>query len=261
MNEYDLNKQQWSRTQSKLLDGEGQRNVYWQICMDRRDNIYVSWVWRESRYVESNHDVCYAVSKNSGFDWFDSTGSAYTMPITISNAEIAWNIPQNSELINQTSMTTDKSGNPFIATYWRSENSKKPQYRIIYNDGYNWHQSQVGNRTTPFSLSGARTKRIPVARPRMVVDDKGKAMYLFRDVERNEVVSMYYCKDIKNSEWEVMDLTDFPVEAWEPTIDVDRWKRDGVLDIYVLKSYQEDGEVMVENAEAEMAYVLEIAWR
>ena len=260
MNEYDLSTQKWTRTQSKLLDGEGQRNAYWQICMDKKDNIYVSWVWRENRYVESNHDMCYAVSMNSGMDWFNSADGVYNTPINIGKAEIAWNIPQNSDLINQTSMTTDIAGNPYIATYWRSKDSNIPQYRILYNDGISWRQSQVSDRETPFSLSGAGTKRIPVARPRLVIDDNGKGMFLFRDVERNEVVSMYFCKDIKSQKWEVMDLTDFSVEAWEPTIDIDRWKRDNILDVYVQKSYQGDGEVAVESAKAEMAYVLEISW-
>jgi hypothetical protein len=55
------------------------------------------------------------------------------MPINAANAEYALRIPQRSELINQTSMTTDCAGNPFIATYWRDADSEIPQYRIIYN--------------------------------------------------------------------------------------------------------------------------------
>ena len=40
--------------------------------------------------------------------------------------------PEKSELINSTSMTTDEEGNPYIATYWRVQNSTIPQYQLIY---------------------------------------------------------------------------------------------------------------------------------
>lgn len=33
------------------------------------------------------------------------------------------------------SMTADKYGNPYIATYWRSPASLVPQYRGDYHDG------------------------------------------------------------------------------------------------------------------------------
>ena len=95
----------------------------------------------------------------------------------------------------------------------------------------------------------------------MVIDNGGGAIFLFRDIERGEVVSMFYCENIKNPSWNVRDLTDFSVEAWEPTVDTDRWRREQILDIYVQKSYQGDGEVNVETAESEMAYVLEVNWQ
>lgn len=261
INEYNVKTKTWSRVQDKLLDGEGQRNAYWQMCVDNNDNVYVSWVWRESSNVETNHDMCYAYSTNGGYNWYNSLNNTYSMPINAGSAEIAWAIPQNSELINQTSMTTDLYGHPYIATYWRDSNSEVPQYRIIYNNGAEWKSQQVSNRTTPFSLSGAGTKRIPIARPRMVIDELGGAMFIFRDIERNELVSMYYCNDITNPEWNVKDLTNFSVGAWEPTIDIDRWKRDGVLDIYVQKSYQGDGEVNIDSVGGERAYVLEVRWK
>lgn len=228
--------------------------------MDNNDKLYISWVWRETGYVETNHDLCYAYSIDNGLSWLDSFGNHYTLPINVENSEIAWAIPQNSDLINQTSMTTDIDGNPYIATYWSDTDSNVPQYRIVYNKNHVWKQSQVSNRTMPFSLSGGGTKRIPIARPQFVIDKDGAAFYLFRDQERGEVVSIYYCEDINNPEWKVKDLTDFSIEAWEPTIDIDRWKKEGILDVYVQKSYQGDGEVTIDNAEAEMAYVLEVAW-
>ena len=73
-------------------------------------------------------------------------------------------------MINQTSMSADAGGNPYIATYWRESDSDVPQYRIVWNDGKMWHQRQITDRQTPFTLKGGGTKMIPIARPRIVVE-------------------------------------------------------------------------------------------
>ena len=117
-------------------------------------------------------------------------------------------------------MSTDAGGHPYIATYWRNPDSDVPQYRIVWHDGVNWHNRQVSERKTPFSLKGGGTKMIPMSRPRMVVDN-GEVYYLFRDQERGSKVSMYYTKDIQFGEWHVKDLTDFAVNAWEPSHDME----------------------------------------
>ena len=102
MNRYDLNTGKWSRVHDVLIDGEGQRSAYWQLCTDKAGTIHLSWVWRETWGVETNHDMCYARSRDGGKTWEKSNGERYELPITAANAEYAWRIPQNSELINQT---------------------------------------------------------------------------------------------------------------------------------------------------------------
>lgn len=255
MNRYSLKEHKWVRVQDVLIDGENKRNAYWQLYVDERGTIHLSWVWRETWKVETNHDLCYARSFDNGVTWYKSNGQKYTLPITLANAEYACRIPQNSELINQTSMSADAKGNPYIATYWRSSNSNVPQYRMVWNDGKEWHQSQVGERKTSFSLQGGGTKMIPIARPRIVVDDQN-IYYIFRDEERGSRVSMAYTSDINMKEWKITDLTDFPVDAWEPSHDTELWKKKRKLHLFVQHTRQGDGERVAEIA-PQMIYVLE----
>lgn len=247
INKYDLKSRKWERLQDVLIDGDGKRNAYWQLYVDERGTIHVSWVWRETWLVETNHDLCYACSKDGGKTWQKSTGEIYSLPINISNAEYACKIPQNSELINQTSMSSDSEGNPYIVTYWRDEYSKVPQYRLVWNDGTKWNHRQVMNRTLGFSLSGGGTKMIPISRPRIVVNNS-EAYFIFRDAERGSKVSMAYTSDLNNGEWEVTDITDFSVDAWEPSIDTELWKEKKELHIFVQESHQGDGEKTVNSA-------------
>jgi hypothetical protein len=260
MNRYDVETGKWSRVQDVLIDGERKRNAYWQLYVDAKGTIHVSWVWRETPDVATNHDLCYARSTDGGRTWTKSTGEAYTLPITMANAEIACSIPQRSELINQTSMTADAKGLPYIAIYWRDADSQVPQYRLVWHDGKEWKQEQVSHRKTPFSLSGGGTKCIPIARPRLAIREENgrkEAYYIFRDVERGSRVSMAYTSDLGRKSWEVKDLTNFSVEAWEPSHDTELWKHHNRLDIYVQCAYQGDGEQSVQ-VDARPVYVLTV---
>lgn len=256
LNKYNVKLQQWERVQSVLIDGENKRNAYWQLYVDDKGTIHLSFVWRETWMVETNHDLGYARSTDDGKSWCKSDGTPYQLPITIDNAEYAWRIPENSELINQTSMSADAHGNPYIATYWRDADSDVPQYRLVWHDGKGWHSSQVTQRTTPFSLKGGGTKMIPIARPRMVAY-KNKAFYIFRDEERGSKVSMAYTTDLRKGAWQVVDLTNFPVHAWEPSLDSELWKKKQQLHIFVQETHQGDGERTKDTAPTPV-YVLEL---
>lgn len=258
LNLYDIASKEWKRVQNILIDGESQRNPYWQIYVDTKGTIHLSWVWRESWLVETNHDLCYARSEDNGKTWLKSDGSIYELPITIDTAELAWEIPQNSELINQTSMTADSFGNPYISTYWRDKDNDVPQYRIVWNDGEKWKMDTVGHRTTPFSLSGGGTKMIPISRPR-IASDGMNAFYFFRDEERSSRVSMGFSPDINNCEWRIIDLTDFSVDAWEPNFDINLWNRKKKLNIFIQTTHQGDGERLSSSPETKsMVYILEL---
>lgn len=260
MNRYILSDKKWERVQDVLIDGENQRNAYWQVYVDNAGTIHLSWVWRESWLVETNHDLCYARSSDGGISWEKTTGEKYTLPITASNAEYACRISQNSELINQTSMTADKEGNPYIATYWKNQEDSVPQYRLVWYDNKGWHHQQVLDRRTPFSLRGGGTKLIPISRPRLVINEKEdrlSAYYIFRDEERGSKVSMAFTDDIHSGKWKYMDLSDFSVDAWEPSHDTELWRNKKRFHLFVQRTGQGDGEKTVQM-EPQKIYVLEL---
>lgn len=258
LNRYILKEKRWVRVQDVLIDGENKRNAYWQLYVDKSGIIHLSWVWRETWMVETNHDMCYARSKDGGKSWEKSDGSKYQLPINAANAEYAWHIPQNHELINQTSMSADSKGNPYISTYWRDSNDSIPQFRMIWNENGKWHCDIVGKRVTPFSLKGGGTKMIPISRPRMVVDGN-RVFYIFRDAERGSKASLAYKKDIhsKEEEWKVIDITDFSLNAWEPSYDSELWKKSRKLHIFIQETKQGDGERTIESDPTDV-YVLEL---
>jgi hypothetical protein len=259
INYYSTKEKQWVLVHKNLIDGEGERNAYWQSCIDNQGMIHLSWVWRENADVSSNHDLCYARSRDGGYTWENSEGKKYNLPITSATAEYACKISQGSELINQTSMNADEEGSPFIASYWREPDSSIPQYRIVYKNGSNWRKLDLNFRTTPFSLSGMGTKRIPIARPQFLVSSlkrKSSGWLIFRDEERKNVISVVTIDDMEKGKWKINDLTTASVESWEPTYDTEYWRTSRILHLFVQKVQQVDKEGLI-SAAPEPIYILE----
>ncbi|MCR4029703.1 MULTISPECIES: BNR repeat-containing protein [Flavobacterium] len=249
---YDLKKQEWTSLQNNLLDGENQRSAYWQMCIGKK-GIYISWVWRESWDVSTNHDVCYAFSADGGKTWQKSTGEKYILPITKATAEHAWEVPQNSSLINQTAMTVDEKDNPYIATYWN--NNSKPQYKVVYLSDGKWNLMDTDFRKTSFNLGGGGTKRIPISRPEILVN-KSMLYLLFRDEERNNKITLASA-NLKTKKWQLDDVSRLTVGQWEPNFDKELWKEKQELHIFSQNVNQADGEGLV-NANPEPVQILEV---
>jgi hypothetical protein len=256
LNRFNIGSRQWKRIQTNLIDGEGQRNAYWQAFVDADGVLHVSWVWRETPDVLSNHDLCYARSRDGGLTWQSTTNEKYTLPIRVDNAEYACRIPQGSELMNQTSMYVEE-GKIYIASYWRATGGV-PQYFLVVHNGISWRAQQVSKRTLDFSLSGGGTKKIMISRPQVLVQKKEKeheVIIVFRDVEQNSRVSIWVGNPAKEN-WVSRDLTMVSVGSWEPTYDTELWKEKNILHLFVQQTGQGDGE-QVENIGPQPVLILE----
>lgn len=259
INRYHRKLKRWLPVQDGLIDGEGKRNAYWQAFVDEEDGVHLSWVWRESPDVASNHDLCYAKSLDGGRTWQKSSGEKYATTITAENAEYAYRIPQKSELINQTSMYANAQGAIFIASYWRNGQDDIPQYRVVYKQNDKWELNTLKFRKTPFTLSGGGTKSIPISRPQLVAWKNGPvhaAAVIFRDAERQSKISVAVNQDVTGEQWSVLDLGSEDVGNWEPSFDTQLWKRRRTLSLFVQKVIQIDGEGKA-NAAASKVQVLD----
>ncbi len=257
LNRYNPETRSWSPLQHPLIDGEGKRNAYTnQIAIDHLGHWHLSWTWRDTSDVATNHDILYAMSPDEGVSWFTSTGQPHDLPITAETAEVVAKVPHNSELINQCSSAVDANGNPMIATYWRPEGSDSPQYMLVWHDGETWHTSRVSDRKTPFRLSGGGTRRIPISRPKLAVAEDGTVYMIYRDEERGSRISVAATRDPNRREWEHFDLTEESVNMWEPNYDTVLWQREGVLHLFKQHVGQGQRETL-EDLEPQTVSILE----
>ncbi len=268
LNRLDSRSQTWSRVADNLLGGEGQRSAYWQAVTDDAGRLHLSWTYRETSDVMTNWDVMYAVSTDdTATKWARSDGSRYdALPITVQDAERVSEVPQQSNLINQTHMTLDDDGNPFIATY-HDDDRGETQYMVMYHDGARWHSVNTGVRQGRVDLSGAGTLALPLSRPDIAVRGSGRdaeVVLLVRDTalrgsEQSNVATVVRTGKggIGGGAWYLRDLTTGPVHSWEPTYDTRLWQDEGVLEVYLQYSAQGNHETTVETPPARV-YVVRV---
>jgi hypothetical protein len=260
LNRYDTKLKKWQQLHSNLIDGENQRNAYWQIFLDKNDILHLSWVWRESGDVATNHDMCYARSSDGGETWNTSSNDEYTLPINVKNAEYAMKIQQGSDLINQTSMTADHNSHPIIATYFQKKGDIAPQVYVIFNIGKGWEHMKVDHRNLDFELGGTGTRSIPISRPIILhsyQDGFSKLHVIYRDEEYNNNACLKTIRLNNDPFWTTILLSDNGLDRWEPTFDTELWKQKGRLNLFIQKVGQGSGEKAIEMP-PQMIIVMEI---
>ncbi len=257
LNRWSVRDHTWRAQAHPLISGEGARNAYVNtMAIDAQGGWHLSWCWRESPDVASNHDIMYAHSTDLGRNWMTSKGVRYVLPITAATAEVAWAVPRAHELINQTTMTVDAEGHPLIATYWRPDSVDVPQLQLVWNGGATWRVSQVGTRTLSFRLSGGGTKRIPISRPLVLADRSGAVHVIYRDEELGGGISVATSRDAAHAVWKVEAITRASVGQWEPTYDPVAWRNLNRLFLFVQRVGQGDGESL-ENVPPQPVSILE----
>jgi hypothetical protein len=230
LNRYDTATDAWSAVQQPLFDGiTSSVNAYPNtLAFDSQGDLHFTWTDRSTPAFQTNHNIYYARSPDEGVTWTKRDGTPYALPILESTAEVVVLIPENSTLINQTSMTTDQNDYPLVASWWAPgapQNDHTRQYMLAYYDGSDWNTSQITNRP-PEPLQSDSTVR-ELARPLVMVDDENRVVVVMRYDQRDDVVTIGYSQDRQN--WSLVDLTSEPLGDWEPTYDEELWKRENKL--------------------------------
>jgi hypothetical protein len=145
-NVYDLSQKTWRRLLDQpLFAGHGKMNAYFNgPVRDRQGVFHVCWVWRNTPDCATNHDLCYARSKDL-VHWETSAGKPLSLPITIDNAEIVDPVPPGGGIINgNTVIGFDSKQRPTIA-YHKFDAAGKTQLYNARLEGDAWKIYQTSD--------------------------------------------------------------------------------------------------------------------
>jgi hypothetical protein len=243
LNRYRTAQRRWVNIQPNLISGEGQRSAYWGAHVDQRGGLHLTWIWRESPDVASNHDIAYAFSADGGIQWTSIMGEKRSPPFTQARSDYAARIPMHRNLMNSPWMTADRNGKPYIVSYWSEGEASAPQFRMLRHDGSTWLNERITDRRDTFKLAGAATRRPPISRGVLLVEAQGTSAHLvYRDDAEGGRALVSSTQAIGSGRWTQQELTRNSLGAWEPVIDPVQWDRHQQIHLLMQIVQQRDGD-------------------
>jgi hypothetical protein len=153
----------WGRLiESPLFAGCGKMNAYFAgPVQDRTGVFHVCWVWRNTPDCESNHDLCYARSKDL-VHWERSDSRPYTLPITLATAEIVDPVPPGGGIVNgNTKIGFDGEDCPVIA-YHKFDAQGQTQLYNARRESHGWKIYQTSQWNYRWEFHGGGTIRFEI---------------------------------------------------------------------------------------------------
>lgn len=162
-NVYDPDTGRWRRLiDSPLFAGEGKMNAY--FVGPRQDSsgmFHVCWVWRDTPNCATNHDLCYARSKDL-VHWETSDGRSLVLPITLAKAEVVDPVPPGGGMINgNTQIGFDAHGRPIIS-YHKFDADGRTQLYNARREADGWRIYQTSRWDYRWEFKGGGTVRFEI---------------------------------------------------------------------------------------------------
>ncbi len=177
-NVYDHGAKTWKRLLDQpLTDGEGKMNAYHHGPVHGPDGYYHQcWVWRDNGGCETNHDLCYARSKDL-VHWETSDGKPLELPITLGTSEIVDPVPAKGGIINGNHRIGFDRKQRVVITYHKFDADGNTQIYNARREADGWKIYQTTNWDYRWYFHGGGCIQFDV-RPGNVRVDSGGGLRL-----------------------------------------------------------------------------------
>ena len=162
-NVYDPSTETWRRLlDAPLFAGNGKMNAYFVGPeQDKAGVFHIGWVWRNSPDCSTNHDLCYARSKDL-VHWETSEGRPLTLPMTLATAEIVDPVPPGGGIINGNLRIGFDAQGRIILSYHKHDANGKTQlcnarreasgWKIYQTSDWDYRWEFQGGGSIPFGI-------------------------------------------------------------------------------------------------------------
>ncbi len=215
---------------------------------DARNRLHVSWCWRETPDLKSNHDLLYACSDDRGRTWQNNAGQPIARsgqtPLRVDSPGIlvaplafGWG------MMNQLTQDVDGQGRVHVMLWHNPLDAPGPNHDLNAWRYFHYWRDPAGQwhrQAMPFFGR----------KPRLVVDEAGDALLVFNkgtDLEYHQQdhggklhVAAATAK-AHWTDWRVVYTSDRDYVG-EPRVDVLRWRSEHTLSVYVQQKPAEPGK-------------------
>lgn len=180
-NRYHPASRAWVRLlDTPLLDGEGEMSAYPDAMQqDKQGVFHFCWVWRDTPDCATNHDVCYARSRDL-VHWEKSDGAALKLPITYATNEIVDPIRPGQGLINGNArLGFDDHDRPVVSYIKYDANGRTQAYNARVENG-RWVSRQASNWDYRWEFSGGGSIGFEISIGAVERDAAGRLVQTYR---------------------------------------------------------------------------------
>ncbi len=183
-NVYNVETKTWRRLMdTPLTDGEGLMNAYFHGPLPGPDGFWhLCWVWRDTSDCATNHDLCYARSRDL-VHWETGSGRALELPIKLATADIVDPVPPGGGIINvNKTLGFDSRGRVIIAYHKHDANGNTQAYNARLEGGV-WKIYQVSDWEYRWDFQGRGTIVAEIHVSGVKVDDQGQLTQSYSHVK------------------------------------------------------------------------------
>ncbi len=157
-NVYDVETRTWRRLMDEpLTAGEGKMNAYCTKPLLGPDGLFhVVWVWRDTPDAATNHDLCYARSRDL-VHWESAAGKPLKLPITLATADVVDPVPPGGGMINGNTHVGFDSDHRPIVTYHKYDERGRTQIYAARFEGGKWVTRPVSDWDYRWEFGGGGT--------------------------------------------------------------------------------------------------------
>lgn len=154
-NVYDAKSRTWRRLMDQpFTSGEGKMNAYLTPVRLGPDGFYhIAWVWRDTGDCSTNHDVCYARSKDL-VHWRKGSGVAIGLPITLAKADVVDPVPAKGGVINGNVSIGFDSQKRVIVSYQKYDDKGYTQIYSSRLEKGKWKTYQISSWDYRWAFAG-----------------------------------------------------------------------------------------------------------
>jgi BNR repeat-containing family member len=151
-------------------------------AQDKSGAFHICWVWRNTPDCATNHDLCYALSKDL-VRWETSVGRPLSLPITLATAEVVDPVPPGGGMINgNTKVGFDAEGRPVISYHKFDAQGTTQLYNARRETG-GWRIYQTSDWDYRWEFQGGGTMRFEIGFGPVVTGPDGSLTQTWQHVK------------------------------------------------------------------------------
>jgi hypothetical protein len=253
--EYDPDDARWAILGTVLartgkFQGSSSRCAYPNgLSHDSRGRLHLTWCWRETPDLKTNHDLMYAYSEDRGRTWRNNSEQLIhrgggDSPVDVESPGVTvFRIAYGWGMMNQLTQDVDGLGRVHVILWHNPPDAPGPNHDLNAWRYYHYWRDASGSW---------QRQRLPFfgRKPRLVVNRSGDAWLAFNKGSDLE----YHGQDrggklhvaaatarAKWKDWHVIHTSEYDCVG-EPRVDLARWRAQDVLSVYVQQKPDAPGE-------------------